>query len=58
MISAVSCVACRLQYTRNDIDFKRGTYRVRGDVIDISAESDELAIRVELFDEEIEISYL
>ena len=44
-----------LQYTRNDIDFKRGTYRVRGDVIDIfPAESDELAIRVELFDEEIE----
>ena len=44
-----------LQYTRNDIDFRRGTYRVRGDVIDIfPAESDELAIRLELFDEEIE----
>ncbi|MEC9214595.1 MAG: excinuclease ABC subunit UvrB, partial [Pseudomonadota bacterium] len=44
-----------LQYTRNDLDFKRGTYRVRGDVIDIfPADSDELAIRVELFDEEIE----
>ena len=44
-----------LQYTRNDIDFKRGTYRVRGDVIDIfPAESGELAIRIELFDEEIE----
>ncbi len=44
-----------LQYTRNDIDFKRGTYRVRGDVIDIfPADSDELAVRVELFDEEIE----
>ena len=44
-----------LQYTRNDIDFKRGTYRVRGDVIDIfPAESDELAVRIELFDEEIE----
>ena len=44
-----------LQYVRNDIDFKRGTYRVRGDVIDIfPAESGELAIRVELFDEEIE----
>ena len=41
-----------LQYTRNDIDFRRGTYRVRGDVIDIfPAESDELAIRLELFDE-------
>ena len=44
-----------LQYTRNDLDFKRGTYRVRGDVIDIfPADSDENAIRVELFDEEIE----
>jgi len=44
-----------LQYSRNDLDFKRGTYRVRGDVIDIfPADSDELAIRVELFDEEIE----
>ena len=44
-----------LQYTRNDLDFKRGTYRVRGDVIDIfPADSDELALRVELFDEEIE----
>ena len=44
-----------LQYMRNDIDFKRGTYRVRGDVIDIfPADSDELAIRIELFDEEIE----
>lgn len=44
-----------LQYTRNDVDFKRGTYRVRGDVIDIfPADSDELAVRVELFDEEIE----
>ena len=44
-----------LQYTRNDIDFRRGTYRVRGDVIDIfPAESEQLAIRVQLFDEEIE----
>ena len=47
-----------LQYTRNDIDFKRGTYRARGELIDIfPAESDELAIRVELFDEEIENIY-
>ena len=45
-----------LQYTRNDLDFKRGTYRVRGDVIDIfPADSDELAIRVELFDEKLKI---
>ncbi|GLX85415.1 excinuclease ABC subunit B [Thalassotalea loyana] len=44
-----------LQYTRNDVAFTRATYRVRGDVIDIfPAESDRLALRVELFDEEIE----
>ncbi|PTQ73899.1 excinuclease ABC subunit UvrB [Pseudomonas sp. GV071] len=44
-----------LQYTRNDVDFARATFRVRGDVIDIfPAESDLEAIRVELFDEEIE----
>ncbi len=44
-----------LQYTRNDMELKRGTYRVRGEVIDIhAAESDREAIRVELFDEEIE----
>ncbi|MFT7194946.1 MAG: excinuclease ABC subunit B, partial [Rheinheimera aquimaris] len=44
-----------LQYSRNDIDFQRATYRVRGDVIDIfPAESDDVAVRVELFDEEIE----
>ncbi|MCO7190857.1 MULTISPECIES: excinuclease ABC subunit UvrB [unclassified Pseudoalteromonas] len=44
-----------LQYTRNDMDFSRGTYRVRGEVIDIfPAESDTYAIRVEMFDEEIE----
>lgn len=48
-----------LQYRRNDVDFARATYRVRGDVIDIfPAESDKEAVRVELFDEEIEkISY-
>jgi len=44
-----------LQYTRNDAAFTRGTYRVRGEVIDIfPAESDDLAVRVELFDDEIE----
>lgn len=44
-----------LQYTRNDMELKRGSYRVRGEVIDIhAAESDREAIRVELFDEEIE----
>jgi len=44
-----------LQYTRNDVDFGRACYRVRGDIIDIyPAESEVEAIRVELFDEEIE----
>ena len=44
-----------LQYTRNDIDFKRGTYRVRGDVIDVfPADAEAQAVRIELFDEEID----
>ncbi|MBT4493526.1 MAG: excinuclease ABC subunit UvrB [Gammaproteobacteria bacterium] len=44
-----------LQYTRNETELRRATYRVRGDVIDIfPAESDKEAIRVELFDDEIE----
>ncbi len=44
-----------LQYTRNDMELKRATYRVRGDVIDIfPAESEKEAIRLELFDEELE----
>ncbi|WP_282168090.1 excinuclease ABC subunit UvrB [Shewanella japonica] len=44
-----------LQYTRNDIDLQRGTFRVRGEVIDIfPAESERDAVRVELFDDEIE----
>ncbi len=44
-----------LQYTRNEVDFHRATYRVRGDVIDIfPAESERDAVRVELFDDEIE----
>ncbi|MCX8600964.1 MULTISPECIES: excinuclease ABC subunit UvrB [unclassified Gilliamella] len=44
-----------LQYTRNELGFSRGTFRVRGDVIDIfPADSDELAVRVELFDDEVE----
>jgi len=45
----------QLQYKRNDAAFERGTYRVRGDVIDIfPAESEEIAVRVELFDSEID----
>ena len=44
-----------LQYTRNDLELARGTFRVRGEVIDIHpAESDAEAVRVELFDDEIE----
>ena len=48
-----------LQYKRNDVELKRGTFRVRGEVIDVHpAESDREAIRVELFDDEIEqLSY-
>ena len=45
----------RMQYSRNDVDFSRGSFRVRGDTIDIfPAEHSELALRVELFDDEIE----
>jgi excinuclease ABC subunit B len=44
-----------MQYTRNEIDLHQGTYRVRGDVIDIfPAESEREAVRVELFDDQIE----
>jgi excinuclease ABC subunit B len=44
-----------IQYTRNDVAFDRGTFRVRGDVIDVfPADSERHAIRVELFDEEVE----
>ena len=48
-----------LQYTRNDMELRRATYRVRGDVIDIyPAESERHAIRIELFDDQIEkLSY-
>jgi excinuclease ABC subunit B len=48
-----------LQYTRNDVELRRGTFRVHGDVIDVHpAESEREAIRVELFDDEIEnLSY-
>src|SRR3569833_3561993 len=44
-----------LQYTRNDVELRRATYRVRGEVIDIfPAESEAEAVRIELFDEEVE----
>jgi excinuclease ABC subunit B len=45
----------RMQYQRNETDFSRGTFRVRGDQIDVfPAEHSELAIRIELFDDEVE----
>ncbi|MGW7849309.1 excinuclease ABC subunit UvrB [Staphylococcus xylosus] len=52
-----------VQYTRNDIDFKRGTFRVRGDVVEIfPASREEMCIRVEFFGDEIdrirEVNYL
>ncbi len=43
-----------IQYERNDIDFHRGTFRVRGDVVDIYPASEEIAYRVEFFGDEIE----
>ncbi len=48
----------RIQYTRNDVDFARGSFRVRGDTVDVfPAEHSEMALRIELFDDEIESMY-
>jgi len=45
----------RMQYSRNDVDFARGMFRVRGDTVDVfPAEHSELALRIEMFDDEIE----
>jgi excinuclease ABC subunit B len=45
----------RMQYSRNEIDFGRGSFRVRGDTVDVfPAEHSELALRIELFDDEVE----
>lgn len=45
----------RMQYLRNDVDFSRGNFRVRGDTIDVfPAEHSDLAVRIDLFDDEIE----
>ena len=45
----------RMQYQRNDMDFQRGTFRVRGDTIDVfPAEHSEMAVRIDMFDDEIE----
>ncbi|MCU4414883.1 excinuclease ABC subunit UvrB [Acinetobacter sp. WU_MDCI_Axc73] len=44
-----------MQYTRNELEFLRGTYRIRGEILDVfPAESDQNAIRIELFDDEVE----
>ncbi|MBS9779123.1 MAG: excinuclease ABC subunit UvrB, partial [Moraxellaceae bacterium] len=44
-----------MQYIRNELDFGRGTYRIRGEILDIyPAESEQLAVRIELFDDEVE----
>lgn len=44
-----------LQYTRNELDFGRGTYRLRGEVLDVyPAESEQLAVRISMFDDEVE----
>ena len=43
-----------IQYTRNDMDFQRGTFRVRGDIVDIYPAGGESAVRVEMFGDEIE----
>jgi excinuclease ABC subunit B len=49
----------RMQYQRNDMDFSRGTFRVRGDTIDVfPAEHSELAVRIEMFDDDIEALHL
>ena len=51
-----------VQYTRNDIDFQRGTFRVRGDVVEIFPSREEMCIRVEFFGDEVdrirEVNYL
>ncbi|HSJ09797.1 MAG TPA: excinuclease ABC subunit UvrB, partial [Longimicrobiales bacterium] len=44
----------RVQYQRNDLDFHRGTFRVRGDVVEVFPAYDEQAVRIELFGDEIE----
>lgn len=44
-----------MQYTRNELEFMRGTYRLRGEILDIfPAESDQMAVRIEIFDDEID----
>jgi excinuclease ABC subunit B len=48
-----------IQYTRNDVDFARGTFRVRGDVVELHPSYESFAVRIELFGDEVErISYI
>ncbi|TVQ59442.1 MAG: excinuclease ABC subunit UvrB [Phycisphaerales bacterium] len=47
-----------MQYTRNDVEFKRGVYRVRGDVIDLFPAYEQFAVRVELFGDDVEAIHL
>ena len=44
-----------MQYTRNDMSFTRGSFRVRGDTVEIIPSYEELAVRIEYFGDEIEI---
>ena len=46
-----------VQYERNDIDFKRGTFRVKGDTVDIIPAYEEVAVRVEFFGDEVDALY-
>ena len=46
-----------VQYERNDIDFKRGTFRVKGDTVDIIPAYEEVAVRVEFFGDEVDSLY-
>ena len=57
--TATSCCAgsSQMQYTRNDLAFTRGTFRVRGDTIEIIPVYEELAVRIEMFGDEIEALY-
>lgn len=53
--SAIVSQLVKMQYRRNDMDFVRGTFRVRGDTIDVfPAEHSEVAVRIELFDDEVD----
>lgn len=56
--NSIMCRLVEIQYTRNDTDFKRSTFRVKGDTLDIfPANSSEIAVRIEFFGDEIERIY-